>query len=178
MTALLCASACGDLGIPDELRYGDVTGRVLRAQRSSGRVVLMGAQPVPVSFEDDGSFRIRSIPTGEHELLVVANDGEALRVPVTVRGAELTDLSDLDPQPAAFIRIYLTGQSSADECWVDVHRTDLTEIRAPAGSYDFVAGPLAPGCYDASMQTATQVVWDGPGICLAAGEVRRFDVAW
>jgi len=178
VTALLCASACGDLGPPNELRYGDVVGRVLRAQKGSGRVVLMGSQPVPVAFEDDGSFRIRSIPNGEHELLVVANSGEALRVPVTVRGAEVTDLSDLDPLPAAFIRIYVTSQSTPGECWMNVHRTDLTDIRAPAGSYDFTAGPLGVGCYDASMQTSTQTVWDGPGICLAAGEVRSFSVAW
>ena len=178
-TAVAAALLCGCGGLDNaSLRYGDVVGRVLRAQPDSGLVVVMGRGLAPVPLEGDGSFHLASLPVGAEELLVVAGPDEALRVPVTVRPAEVTDLSEVDPLPAAFIVINLTTQGQVADCWVKVARTHLTEVHAPDGSYDFTVGPLAAGCYHASMEHDGQEFWSDPEVCLRAGERRAFDVAW
>jgi len=175
VTALLCA--CGGLDNAP-LEHGDLVGRVLRAQKDAGRVVLMSSQPIGATFDDAGNFHFSSVPAGRYEMLVVASDTEALRLPVTVSGAETTELGDLDPLPAAFIRINLSTQGEVMECWVTVHRTDLNRVHSPPGSYQFTAGPLGAGCYDTSMGYLQRAFWSRSNICLEPGEQRSFDVEW
>jgi len=173
--ALLCA--CGGLG-NDPFKHGDLTGRVLRGDKDTGRVVLMGEDPSDTGLDDEGRFHFDSLDTGAHELMVVANGTEALRVPALVAGAQVNDLQDLDPAPAAFIVVDLTTQGVVGDCWVKVHQTDLTEVHAPDGSYRFVVGPLGAGCYDASMEHKGTEFWKQDGICLTPGDQQTFAVRW
>lgn len=175
--ALLLLCACGGFE-NDPLRKGDVVGRVLRGSHDTGRVVLMGPDPVETGLDSDGTFHFHSIPSGAQELLVVASDAEALRVPLTVGPAELTDLQDLDPLPAAFIVINLTTAGVVQDCWVKVYETDLREVHAPDGTARFVAGPLGAGRYDASMVHKGDAFWTQTKIDLQPGEQRAFDVSW
>lgn len=177
--AAACAllGACGDLP-NDPLRKGDIVGRVLRADRDIGRVVAMGADPKRVNLDEDGSFRISSVSAGMHDLLVIASEGEAMRVPAQVQPGGVSELGDLNPWPAAFMVINLTTTGSPQECWVEILRTDLDDVRAPSGSYQFLVGPLGAGCYDAAMKHDGDAFWNQSDICLAAGEQRSFDVSW
>ncbi|HVE86465.1 MAG TPA: hypothetical protein VND93_26595 [Myxococcales bacterium] len=175
--ALLLLCACGGIDNTPFDR-GGVIGRVLRAQVGGGRVVLMGDAPQVATFGNDGTFRFDSVPTGPHQLLVVASDAEALRVPVEVRPAELADLSVLDPAPAAFIVINLSTYGAVDECSVQVRLTDLDAVHAETGSPRFVAGPLGAGCYDATMQHNGSEFWRQTDICLGVGEQQAYDVIW
>jgi len=174
---LVLLSACG--GFDNRpFQEGGLTGRVLRADKDAGRVVLMGEDPKDTGLDDEGRFHFDSLDLGPQELLVVASDTEALRVPALVVGGRMTDLADLDPAPAAFIVVDLTTQGVVGDCWVKVHQTDLAEVHAPDGSYQFVVGPLAAGCYDASMEHKGAEFWRQAQICLAPGEQRTFDVRW
>jgi hypothetical protein len=176
--ALVLLSACGPGFDNDPFRRGDLVGRVLRGDKSSGRVVLMGAEAKDTNLDDEGRFHFDGVSIGAHELLVVASDAEALQVPVLVAGAQVTDLQDLDPAPAASIVINLTTQGTVADCWVKIHQTDLQEVHAPNGSYRFVVGPLGAGCYDASMENKGSTFWTQTRICLQPGEQQSFDVTW
>src|SRR6185295_17822814 len=104
---LVLLSACG--GFDNRpFQEGGLTGRVLRADKDAGRVVLMGEDPKDTGLDDEGRFHFDSLDLGPQELLVVASDTEALRVPALVVGGRMTDLADLDPAPAAFIVVDLT----------------------------------------------------------------------
>lgn len=175
--ALVLLSACGGFE-NDPLRQGGLVGRVLRGDKDSGRVVLMGADPKDTGLDDEGRFHFDSIGTGPQELLVVANDAEALRVPALVSGAQVTDLQDLDPVAAAFVVVDLTTQGVVADCWVKIHQTDLKEIHAPDGSSRFLAGPLGAGCYDVTMEHKGDAFWTQSAVCLQPGEQRAFAVTW
>jgi len=173
--ALVLLSACGEFeNTPFE--EGGVVGRVLRGDKTTGRVVVMGADPKDTDLDDEGRFHFDSLKAGPQELMVVASATEALRVPALVAGAQVTDLEDLDPVAAAFIVVNATNTQMVASCWMTIHQTDLRQIRDD-GYYRFVAGPLAPGCYDATMDTEDAELWR-QHVCLQPGERRAFDATW
>jgi hypothetical protein len=174
-TALLCA--CGEIS-NEQFKRGDLMGRVLRGDKDTGRVVLMGTDPKEAGLDGEGRFHFSAVDNGPHELMIVASGSEALRVPVLVAGGQLNDLQDLDPVPAAFLVIDLYTQGQVADCWVKVHLTDLKEVHSPDGSYQFVVGPLGAGCYTASMEHSGSPFWSQTDICLDPGEQRAFDVTW
>jgi len=174
--ALVLLSACGE-GIDNRpFSEGALLGRVLRGDKTTGRVVVMGADPKDTDLDDEGRFHFDSLKAGPQELMVVANGAEALRVPAVVAGAQVTDLEDLDPVAAAFIVVNAANTQMVESCWMTIHQTDLRQIRDD-GYYRFVAGPLAPGCYDATMDNQDAELWR-EHVCLQPGERRAFDVTW
>lgn len=168
-------AACGDI-TNERLREGDVTGLVLRADEEVGLVVLLADEPRPQELDDDGRFRLSSVPGGAQEILVVASATEAIRLPALVVPRETTDLGTIDPRPGAFLRVDLVTSREPGDYRLQIERTHLKQVvPASPGVRAFIAGPLGAGCYWAQLTRGNLAVWRAE-VCLAAGETRAVTV--
>lgn len=151
-------SGCGGLD-NDPLTLGVVRGRLTRADAKAW-ASLLGRPETRQPLSASGAFEFRDVPHGTTEVIAVANGTEALRKPVEVSGAAVTDVGALNPRPGGFLELQVESKS----------RLALTGGTATIAGVPFEVqlsadgdadiGPLPLGCYSVHLSLPGSGAYD------------------
>jgi TonB-linked SusC/RagA family outer membrane protein len=114
--ALALAPAAG-VTLSAQSETGSVAGEVSgRSMRVAGAAVRIDGTRISATTGEDGRYRLTSVPSGRHTLIVTRLGYASRRFPITVTaGGETTQDVTLEPSVVALEEVIVTGTAGATE---------------------------------------------------------------
>lgn len=152
----------------DPLRRGTVRGTLEKVTPESA-VVIEELPEFLARPDEKGRFELVNVPQGEVTLLVLASEVNAERLPVEVKGGQVTEVGSVGNRAGALVvvRLMAPAKYSLAQATVSVRglpverslRTGVTEVTVPAigcFTFEFKAPGLGAGSQQLCVEGATR----------------------